>query len=223
MEREMKMEVAIWSDIRCPFCYIGKRKFESALAQFDHKDHVSVEWHSFELDPALKTRLDMNVYDYLAEHKGMSREYSIKMHDQVAKTAETVGLKYHFDIAVVANSLDAHRLIQLAKTKGLGPVAEEVLFKAYFTNGVDISDKAALTTLGVEMGLEIMEVDAMLQNDSFTKEVREDEALAQTIGVTGVPFFVLHNKYAISGAQSTETFLEALKQTWNEMELKNNG
>jgi predicted DsbA family dithiol-disulfide isomerase len=210
------MKIDIWSDIRCPFCYIGKRKFEMALEQFPQKDKIEVEWHSFELDPSLETDTKANVYDYLAERKGQSRDWSVKMHEHVVQTAEQVGLDYNFDKAVIANSFNAHRLIQLAKTQGKGDTAEEVLFKAYFTDGKNIDDNDVLTEIGTSIGLTAQVVSNMLSSDAFTKEVREDEAMANEIGINGVPFFVLNNKYGVSGAQAPETFAQAIGQAWTE-------
>ena len=135
------MKVDIWSDVRCPFCYIGKRKFEMALSQFPQKDKVEVIWHSFELDPSIKTDATINIYDYLAKAKGQSRAWSEKMHDHVLQSAREVKLDFHFEKAVVANSFNAHRLIQFAKTKDLGDAAEEALFKAQFIEGKNIVDK----------------------------------------------------------------------------------
>ncbi len=215
------MKVDIWSDVRCPFCYIGKRKFEAALSRFPQKDKVSVVWHSFELDPAMETDTAVDAYTYLAERKGQSRDWSVQMHGQVAQTAKAVGLDYNFDKAVVANSFHAHRLIQLAKTKGLGDAAEEALFKAYFTGGKNIDDKEVLVEIGTGIGLPVQEITGMLASDAYTKEVREDEAMADNIGITGVPFFVLNNKYGISGAQDPGTFLSGLQQAWAEYEKDN--
>ncbi len=213
------MKIEIWSDICCPFCYIGKRKFEKALSQFEHRDKVEVEWYSFELDQGMKTESGKNIYDYLAERKGRSREWSEKMHEQVTAIAKEAGLNYNFDVAVVSGSFDAHRLIQYAKTKGKGDAAEESLFKAYFTDGMDISDLASLIKLAPEIGLDAMELSLILKSEIFTEEVREDEKRAARIGVNGVPFFVLDNKYAISGAQDPETFLEALRSSFAETVL----
>src|SRR4051812_16466246 len=119
------MKVDIWSDIRCPFCYIGKRRFEEALDSFPHKDKIEVEWHSFELDPDMQTDTSANIYDYLAERKGQSREWAVQVHARVTQMAQEVGLDYNFDKAVTANTFNAHRLAQLAKTKQLGDAAEE--------------------------------------------------------------------------------------------------
>ena len=216
-----KMKVDIWSDVRCPLCYIGKRKFEAALATFPNKGEVEVVWHSFELDPTLKTDTDKSVYDYLAERKGMSREVSVQMHNQLVQAAKEVGLDYYFDKAVVANSFNAHRLIQLAKTKGLGDEAEERLFRAYYTEGRNIDDLNTLTQLGVELGLSAIEVGEMLYSNAFAEEVRRDQAQAQAMNITGVPFFVINERYGISGAQPPQIFSQALEKAWNEYAEEN--
>ncbi|MES2456890.1 MAG: DsbA family oxidoreductase [Bacteroidota bacterium] len=209
------MKVDIWSDVRCPFCYIGKRKFEAALAQFEHKDEVQVEWHSFELDPNAETKPEVNAVDYLADRYGRPREWAEEMHENVTQTAAEVGLHFNLGISVVANSFDAHRLIQLAKTEGLGDDIEEKLFEAYFGKGTDISSHEALTEIGISIGLDRLSVETMLRGKDFTDEVRFDEQTAQQIGVRGVPFFVFDQKLAVSGAQPPETFLGAMQQAWS--------
>jgi len=208
------MKVDIWSDVRCPFCYIGKRKFEAALEQFEHKDKIEVEWHSYELDPNAETTPEISAYEYLADKYGRSKEWAIETHEQVKETAAAIGLDFNFDISVVANSFDAHRLIQLAKSMGLGDEAEEQLFKAHFTDGVNISDHQSLVEIGVKIGLDKLSVQTMLSSTDFTDEVRYDENAAQTIGIKGVPFFIFNQKLAVSGAQSPETFLGALNQAF---------
>ncbi len=212
------MKVDIWSDIRCPFCYIGKRRFEEALSRFDRKNEVEVIWHSFELDPSMKTRPDINPLEYLAKIKGKTLQWSVQMHDQVTAVAATVGLTFNFDKCVVANSFDAHRLIQFGKTKGLGDQAKERLLKAYFTEGLNIHDHPTLLRLGVEIGLDKEEVRHVLHTDVFTDQVRNDEATAQQLGIRGVPFFMLDQKYSVSGAQMSDVFLDALQQAWKEKE-----
>lgn len=208
------MKVDIWSDVRCPYCYIGKRKFESALSQFEHKEEVEIEWHSFELDPSAETLPDENVYDYLAKKYGKSRAWALSTHQQVAETAAAVGLDFNFDISIVANSFDAHRLIQMAKTKGFGDEAEELLFKAYFTDGKNISDHQTLMEIGSAIHLNVEEVAMMLEKGDFADDVRYDQQTANNIGVKGVPFFVFNEQLAVSGAQSPETFLGAMNQAW---------
>lgn len=215
------MKVDIWSDVRCPFCYIGKRKFEKALDQFPQRDRVEVEWHSFELDPGMKTDTNTNVFDYLAKRKNISRESSVKLHETVAEMATATGLEYNFDKAVIANSFDAHRLVQLAKRFGLGDAAEERLFKAYFTEGKDISDHLTLIILGDEIGLDGKLVKQMLDGDDLADEVRYEERQANEIGINGVPFFIINDKYAVTGAQQPQVFLNALNRGWQDYVKEN--
>lgn len=216
------MIVDIWSDVRCPFCYIGKHKFEKALQKFPQKDRIEVVWHSFELDPYIKTDAGKSIYDHLAENKGISRQQAEQMVTYSTRIAEEAGLKFNQEKSVVANSFKAHRLIQFAKTKGLGDKAEEELFKAYFEGGKNIDDQATLAQIGVSMGLDNKELAGVLSSGIFEKEVREDEDEAQRIGIHGVPFFIFDQKYAVSGAQSPEVFSGALEQSWNEYEKKQN-
>lgn len=212
------MKINIWSDIRCPFCYIGKRKFEAALERFPHKDKVEVIWRSFQLDPNLKTRTDISTYDYFAEIKGQTREEAIQMHQYVSEVAGKVGLRFDFDNAIVANSFNAHRLIQFARTEGLGDEAEELLFRSHFTEGKNIDDKEVLLQIGISLGLGETAVKEVLESDAYAKEVQEDELRARAIGVRGVPFFVFNDKNAISGAQSPEVFLDTLLKSWEQYE-----
>lgn len=205
----------------CPFCYIGKRKFEAALAQFEHKEQIEIVWKSFQLNPDMKTEPGKNINQYLAEVKGWSLEEAKRMNDRVTAMASEVGLAYDFDKAVVANSWDAHRFIQLAKQHGLGDAAEERLFRAYFTEGRDTSDQATLIELGTDIGLVATDIEQMLQSDAFAEAVNQDIYEAQQVGVRGVPFFVLNRRYAVSGAQQPETFLGALHTAWPEWEKAN--
>ena len=210
------MKVDIWSDVRCPFCYIGKRKFETALAQFEHQDEVEVEWHSFELDPNAETVPDANPTQHLADKYGRPLEWAEEMQENVTLTAAEVGLDFNLQKSIVANSFDAHRLIQLAKSEGLGDEIEEVLFRAHFTDGKNIADHATLLEIGTSIGITELAIKTLLSGTDFTDEVRYDEQLAQNIGVRGVPFFVMNQKLGVSGAQAPETFLSALQQAWNE-------
>ena len=205
----------------CPFCYIGKRKFEHALSQFAHKDQVNVVWKSFQLNPDMKSEPGKNINQYLADIKGWSLDEAKRMNDHVTGMAREVGLSYDFDKAVVANSWDAHRLIQLAKQHGLGDAMEERLFKAYFSEGRDTSDPATLLELGTEIGLDAAAVEQLLQSNQFAEAVQRDIYEAQQVGARGVPFFVLNRQYAVSGAQQPETFLGALDTAWAEWEKVN--
>jgi len=219
---ESKMKVEIWSDVMCPFCYIGKRHFEAALGNFEHKNAIEIEWKSFLLDPDIPESVEnKNVYEYLAERKGISVQQSEQMHERVIEMAKNAGLDYNFDIAVVANSFKAHRLIQKAKSKGLGDAAEELLFKSYFTEGKNISDTATLVELGKQIGLTEKDVNEALSNQDFQFLVNKDIEEARAIGVSGVPFFVFDRKYAVSGAQPAESFLGALTQSVNEWKQAN--
>ena len=215
------MKVNIWSDVRCPFCYIGKRKFEKALENFPQKDSIEVVWHSYQLDPNLETDPNTNTVEYFTKAKGVSADQAKQMLGHATAMAKEVGLDFYLEEAVLANSFNAHRLIQLAKSKGLGNAIEEALFKAHFTEKKNIDDKTVLTETGVSVGLEEEEVKEMLASDAFENEVKQDELAARRIGVQGVPFFVLNNKYGISGAQSSEVFLETLEKAWGEYQQEN--
>jgi predicted DsbA family dithiol-disulfide isomerase len=210
------MKVEIWSDVMCPFCYIGKRKFETALAQFDRKSEIVVEWKSFQLNPSLVTDISKNTIQYLAESKGWTMDYTHQTIKHIIDVAAEVDLHFDFKKAVVANSFDAHRLLHLAKKYKLQNQCKELLFAAYFTEGKNTADHEVLTNIGLQIGLDASEISNVLVSNQYADEVNNDIHHAQEIGVRGVPFFVLDNKYAISGAQSSETFLAALMQTWNE-------
>lgn len=216
-----KMKVEIWSDIMCPFCYIGKRKFETAFAQFPHKDNVQLVWKSFQLTPDLKTQPGKSIHQFLSEHKGMSVEQAKAMNDHVTQIASQVGLVYNFDKSIVANSFNAHRFIHFAKQQGKQDEAEELLFRSYFTDGKNIDDYPTLIQLGVEIGLDTAPLKTALENGSYADDVRADILEAEQLGVTGVPFFVFNRKYAISGAQESQAFLEALTKAFNEWQKQN--
>ncbi|WP_234734298.1 DsbA family oxidoreductase [Tellurirhabdus bombi] len=212
------MKVEIWSDIMCPFCYIGKRKFEAALADFDHSDKIEIVWKSFQLNPDMETDPSKNINQYLAEAKGWSLDHAKQMNAHVTGMAKEVGLQYDFDKAVLANSFDAHRLIQLAKKHGKGDAIEERLFKAYFTEGENTADHQTLQRLGAEIGLDADEISQVLSSDQYAEAVDRDIYEARQVGVRGVPFFVFNQKYAVSGAQGSEVFLGALNKSFGEWE-----
>ncbi len=204
------MKVEIWSDVMCPFCYIGKRRFEQALALFPGRDAVTIEWKSFQLDPDAKTIPDKSVNEYLAERKGWSLDYTRRVQAQVTAMAKEAGLVYDFDKAVVANSFDAHRLSHLAKRHGRQDAMEERLFQAYFTEGKNTADHETLTALAAEIGLDEAEVRSMLAGNAYADAVENDIFEARQVGARGVPFFVFDERYAVSGAQPTELFLQVL-------------
>ena len=207
------MQVEIWSDIVCPFCYIGKRKFEQALEKFPHKEQVEIVWKSFQLDPeASSTGVDYQ--QNLSARKGWSLDQTKQITENVSKMAAQVGLDYHFEKAISANSLDAHRFSHFAHQHGKQDAAEEALFKAHFIEGKNIADPATLMQLGAEIGLNSAEVANVLESSAFTAEVQQDIEAARQIGVSGVPFFVFDRKYAVSGAQDSAVFLDTLEKAF---------
>lgn len=205
------MKIEIWSDIMCPFCYIGKRHLEAALEQFPEQD-FEIVWKSFQLDPFVVAQPDKNIYQYLSERKGISVSESEQMHQAVTERAAEVGLTYNFEKTKVANSRTAHRIIQLAKKSGLGDAMEEQFFHAYFTDGADLNDNDTLMRLAVEIGLNPLDIrDVLAHKDQFAAEVDADIRESQEIGVRGVPFFVFDRKYAISGAQPIDYFEQTIR------------
>ncbi|HET8886580.1 MAG TPA: DsbA family oxidoreductase [Salinimicrobium sp.] len=210
------MRIDIWSDVRCPFCYIGKKKFEKALENFAHKSEVEVVWKSFQLDPQLKTQTGTTTIEYFMQTKNISENQTRQMFSHAQNMATDEGLNLDLENSIVANSFNAHRLIQFSKTKNLASEIEEALFQAHFSEMKNIDDLETLLELGVSAGLEKEELKKILFSDEFSYEVKQDEMEAQNIGVSGVPFFVFDGKYAVSGAQPTSTFLEILEKTWNE-------
>ena len=216
MKMENKLKVQIWSDIMCPFCYIGKRRIEEALTLFEHKDAVEIEWKSFQLDPSFIASADDNMVEHLAEKYRKDNDWALEMLDNMTQNAKNSGLDFHFEKAIMANSFNAHRLLQLAKKNHLSDKLEELLFKAYLTDGKDVNNLITLSELGLEAGLEADAIEQVLHSDMYSKEVKQDIEEANAIGVQGVPFFVLDNKYAISGAQAASTFLQNLEKVWEE-------
>ncbi|MCH7408344.1 DsbA family oxidoreductase [Belliella sp. DSM 111904] len=208
------MKIEIWSDVMCPFCYIGKRRLEASLAKFEHRDKVEIVWKSFLLNPDLKTNPDQSTLDYLSASKGWSKSQTEQILSQVVEMANNEGLTYHMDKTVVANAKNAHRVLQFAKALRLGDSMKERLFKAYFTEGANIDDTATLQRLGEEVGLDREDLKDVLASDQFIEKVNGDIQEAIQIGVRGVPFFVFDNKFAISGAQAVETFDQTLTKAW---------
>jgi len=218
-----KMKVEVWSDIMCPFCYIGKRQYESALKKFTDGNHVEIVWKSFQLDPSIPENVEKGItaVQYLSSRKGISVEQVKTMHKQVVQMAEKAGLEYHLDHAAVYNSFKAHRIIQFAKSKGLGDVAEETFFNAHFTRNKDLADIKTLIETGKEIGLTEAEVNEALTNEEYARSVKQDIQEARQIGVTGVPFFVFNHKYAVSGAQPADVFLQTLERSFAEWRKDN--
>ncbi len=212
-----RLSVDIWSDISCPWCFIGKRRFEAALATLPFRDQVDVTWHSYQLDPSLPAHYDGTEFDYLSHKKGMDPAQVKQMLEHVASQAAEEGLQYDFGNLKVANSFTAHRLLHLAAAHGLAGEVKEALLSAQFEKGLEISDPAVLRRIGTAAGLAEDDVVGVLESDRYGTEVEADFAQARTLGVTGVPFFVLDMKYGISGAQPAEVFAEALTTAWGEV------
>jgi len=211
-----KLKVQIWSDIMCPFCYIGKRRIEEALQNFEHKEAVEIEWKSYQLDASFIASPEDNMVEHLAEKYRKDNDWAQNMLDNMTQNAKTAGLDFHFEKAILANSFNAHRLLHLAKKHNLANDLEELLFKAYLTEGKNINDLDTLSKLGIELGLDSEEIAQVLNSDTYGTDVKKDQEEANAIGVQGVPFFVLDNKYAISGAQPATAFLETLEKVWQE-------
>jgi predicted DsbA family dithiol-disulfide isomerase len=212
------MLVDIWSDVVCPWCYLGKRRFEAALERFEHRDGVEVHWHSFELDPNAGAASDVPGAERLAAKYDMSVEEAQARHAQLEQLAADAGLEYHLDRTRGGNSFDAHRLHQLAIDRGLGDAVMERLMRAYFTDGETIGDRDTLVRVVSEAGLDPDEASEVLESDRYSDEVRADEQTAARLGIHGVPFFVLGRRYGVSGAQTADIILQALTQAWNETE-----
>ena len=211
------MKVEIWSDVMCPFCYIGKRRFEKALNQFSHKNDIEVVWKSFQLNPNQETNPDISVTEDLATKKGWSLDYTRQMSAYVTDMAAREGLTYDFDKAVVANSFNAHRLLQFAKTVGKGDELKEALLRGYFTEGKNTDDDQTLIALGTNIGLDATEGERVVMDQlAYAQSVQADIAEAQQLGIQGVPFFVVDRKYGISGAQEVATFTQTLEKAFTE-------
>lgn len=215
------IKIDIWSDIACPWCYIGKRKFEAGSGLFagagDGRD-VEVEYHSFELSPDTPVDFDGSEVDFLAGHKGIPAEQVGQMLERVTGIAASVGLDYHFDTLKHTNTVKAHELLHFAKAHGKQLELAERLFKAYFVEGGHVGRIEDLADLAAEVGLDRAEALAALESEQYLADVREDQRTAAEFGINGVPFFVIDGKYGVSGAQDAATFAQVLEQVWGERE-----
>ena len=210
----MPLKVEIWSDIACPWCYIGKRRFEAALAEFEHSDEVEVTWRSFELDPSAPREREGDRVEQLARKYGTTRERAQAMHEHMTGVGAEEGLDFRFEIARSGNTFNAHRLTHLAAVHGLQNAMQERLFRAYLSEGEAIGDPTVLERLALEVGLPEDEVREVLAGDRYASEVRDDEQLAASLAITAVPFFVVDRAIAASGAQPPELLRELLDRAW---------
>ncbi len=211
-----RLQVEVWSDIACPWCYVGKRRFEAALARFAHAASVDVVWRAFELDPSAPRVRDRSVSyaERLGKKYGKSPQEAQLMLQRMTEVAAADGLEFHFERAQSGNTFDAHRVLHLAHERGVQGAVKERFLRAYMTEGEPIGEPETLARLGGEAGLDAEEVRAVLAGDTYAREVRSDEEQARSAGINGVPFFVFARRYAVSGAQTPEVLLEALTQAW---------
>lgn len=215
-----KMQIEIWSDIACPFCFIGKRKLEMALNQFEHKDKVELVWYSYELDPSLaKEPVGVSFYEYFANKYNISVEAARGKQSKVIEMAAEVGLKYNYDNLIITNTSDALRLVKLAAKHDLATEAEEVLFSAYFEQGKDISSKETLITLGTSIGLEATEISQMLDSDKYYDKIKKDtERADEKFNLQYIPFYRLNYNQIIQGSIPVEDYLKAITQAYSDWE-----
>ena len=208
------MRVEIWSDVVCPWCYVGKRNFEAALSRFEHRDGVEVIWRAFELDPSAPAERKGDYVTHLARKYGMSVDQARKMIETMTVTGAKAGLTLDFERARPGNTFDAHRLIHLAGERGVQEAVKERFLRATFTDGEPIGDHGALLRLAVEAGLPQDEAASVLESDTYAAEVRADERLALEFGITAVPFFVVDRTFGVPGAQPPDVILGALERAW---------
>jgi predicted DsbA family dithiol-disulfide isomerase len=212
------IKIDIWSDIACPWCYIGKRRLEGALRRFAHAGDVVTTWHAFELDPSAPAVRDAQSYvARLAKKYGIGVPQAQGMIDRMVRLAAGEGLPFDFERIRPGNTFKAHRLLHLAKLRGLQDALKERLLRGYLSEGEPIGEDAALLRLATEVGLDADEVQSVLSSDLYADDVRADQNEARTLGVDGVPFFVIGNRYAVAGAQPEELLVQALTRAWDEL------
>lgn len=206
------MIIDIWSDMVCPFCYIGKRRLENALARFDDKDGVELRYRSFQLDPDARSNTGKNIHAVLAEKYKLSYDQARRMNHSLERQAKDEGLNYHMDGVIPAGTLDAHRLSHWAAEHNLQVELEERLMKAYFVDSLNIADRDTLARLAGEVGLDEKAALEVLSSDRYGEEVEQDQLEAEKLGIRGVPHFIINGRYQVSGAQPAEVFLEAMNK-----------
>jgi predicted DsbA family dithiol-disulfide isomerase len=210
------MKIEIWSDVVCPWCYIGKRRFETALGRFAHRDNVELVWRSFELDPDAPPIRSGDNAERLAAKYGMSHEQALASHERLTQLAAQEGLGFDFEKSRSGNTFDAHRLLHLARERGVQDDVKERLFRGYFTEGEAIGDTETLVRLVSDAGISAEEAQAVLSSDAYADDVRAEEIEARELGINGVPFFVVDRRYGVSGAQPADVLLEVLDRAWSE-------
>ncbi|WP_258104008.1 DsbA family oxidoreductase [Marinoscillum sp. MHG1-6] len=217
------IKIEIWSDIACPFCYIGHHNLHKALEGFEHSNEVSVEYKSYQLSPNTITDPTLNSHQYLARHKGVSVEEALRMNSYVEEMGKKFGVWFNFDRVIPANTLRAHMLLHLAKATNKQEPVKKALFEAHFVNGKNIDDFNVLMEIGQQNGFTKEETEKALSDQEYGAHVREDIREAMSIGVKGVPFFVINRKYGISGAHPVEYFSQALNQSYKDVVNQKDG
>lgn len=215
-----KMKIEIWSDIACPYCYIGKRKLDKALDQFSHSKNIELIWHSYELDPQLpKKATSQSIYSYFAKTHNMSEEEARSTQAKVAALAKEEGLNYNFDKLIVANTSDALRLVKLANESGLATQTEEALFDAYFVKGLDISDRAVLVELGTKIGLKNDAISETLDSDKYLADIKKDVEYSENeLNLEYIPFYIFNGKQVVQGSIASDDYLKVLNEAYAEWE-----
>ena len=216
MNSTHEMTIEIWSDIACPFCYLGKRTLEQALTNFPQGKEVNIIWRSFQLNPDVKTDTSLFTYDYLRDYKGISIEQAKQMTAGISERGHDIGITYHFEKAIVSNTRKAHEAIHFAATFGKQSDMKEALLRAHFTEGKNVDDFGVLVEIAQTLNLNTEDFLDALTTSKYSIEVEKDQQMAQEIGVRGVPFFVFNRKYAVSGAQPVEVFQETLEKAFTE-------
>ena len=216
------MKIEIWSDYACPYCYIGKRRLEKALENFSDREDIEISFKSFELDPSASYKTTTNTRERISEKYRISTEKAQQMIDSITEYAKSVGLDFNYDTVRYTNTFDAHRIAKYAETKGKGIEISEKLLHAYFTENKQMSDHKVLTDIAIEIGLDKLEVEDMLKGEElrFAEDVRNDEYEASRLGIHAVPFFVINEKYSISGAQPQEVFEQAIEKALKEEKIE---
>ncbi len=209
------MKIDIWSDVVCPFCYLGKQRLDEALSQWPHAAEIEIVWHSFELDPQAPQRLSESLAEHIATKYGTSLQQSEASQRALAEQFSAVGLTFDWRSAQPGNTFNAHRVFHFAVEQGLGPEVMAEFMRGYFSQGAAIGDPQVVAELAIRAGLDADQVRSVLESDAYADNVRADETLARQIGISGVPFFVFDERLAVSGAQPAEVFTQALNQAWD--------
>ena len=217
-----KVLIEIWSDVVCPFCYVGKKKLEQAIQRLNAEDKVEIIWHSFQLDPDFPKGESMPSTPYLSERKGYPMEQVIAMSENLTIQGKSYDIDFNFNEALTFNTLDAHRLIQWAKTENKSNALKEALMKAYFTDGIDLSKKENLIIICKSLGLDTIKGQVVLDSNSYAEEVQNDIYQSRQLGIRGVPYFLINESLSISGAQSDEIFESVISSALKDRKAKNN-